>query len=611
MLKRIAAFFILVTFMFGLCCCSCVRQPSSDPTAEPIGASYPPEGHLPILSPGASADGTSEDAKFAEFDRRIFKEIVTGDEMTFHQFVTDAAFFDIDEATVEPGWGDYTYESYQAGIDWYRDALAELETMDRSMLSQRNAIAYDTLRITFSLGVEGADYYYFNEPLTPSNGDHTSLPLSLSLFEIANRGDIEVYLSLLEDLPRYLGQIERFEVEKAQRNIFMTENALDQVIETCSNYVAEGDDSFLIFSFSEKLDASGIDMSKEEKAQYAQRNKDAVTQRLLPAYAKLANTLDSLRDSCRDNIGLSAFGDQYAEYFKYMVRKNAACAGSYDVMSALLGQSCDETYALLYGAMLSHPDALYNYGAHITTGSIDSDMTCIREITDEFYPPIAEQYIEYQQVPEALSDSFSPAAYMIPAFDDPTRNVILLNFGDDASDQLFTLAHEGFPGHLYQTQYFRSCEGLSLVQQLLAPIGYSEGWAVFSEALVASECDELDEGLCTITQYDSLWSGTLMPAYISLQVNAEGWTREDVRELMKNFNMGGDEFDDYIDVLYEYAVDMPFTFIPYAFGYSYTCDLYSSASEAGGFEPKEYFDRYLSFGPCYYNQLYTLLELDS
>ncbi len=614
MIKRIAALFASIILLLGLCSCSCGPAPAPGPQHSPetMETAAPPTAPSTASAPDATAAPMkTADELFIEFDRRIFEEIVTADEMTFHQFVRDAESFGIDETAVEAGWGDYTYESYQEGIDWYRDSLSELETIDRSKLSAQNAIAYDNLKITFTMGVEGADYYYFDEPLTPSNGDHTSLPLSLSLFEIADADDIEIYLSLLEDLPRYLGQIEQFEVEKAQNNIFMTENALDQVIASCRKYVGEGENSFLITSFSDKLNDPQLGISDAEKSEYIERGRAAVKDRLLPAYDKLANTLDSLRDSCRENAGLSSHGERYTEYFKYMVKKNAACTDSYAAMHSLLSDSCDETYALMYNTILSYPDALDNYGAAMTTGSIQSDMSFIKGVTEQLYPSIAEQTVEYQQVPEALSDSFSPAAYMMPAFDDPARNIILLNFGDNTSDQLFTLAHEGFPGHLYQTQYFRNKEGLSLTQQLLAPIGYSEGWAVFSETMVASQCSELGIGLCTLTQYDSLWSGTLIPAYVSLQVNNAGWTRDDVQELLANFNMGGDEFNDYIDTLYEYAVDMPYTFMPYAFGYSYTYDLYTKASSAKGFEPKEYFGRYLDCGPCYYNQMYTLLELDS
>lgn len=613
MIKRIAALFVLIIFLLSLCSCTRGSAPTPGPESPAADETSVPSAVLPT-GPAPDAESSpmkTEDDIFVEFDRRIFEEIVTADEMTFHQFVVDAESLGIDEANVEAGWGDYTYEAYQEGIGWYRDALSELEAIDRSGLSVQNAIAYDSLQIAFSIGVDGADYYYFNEPLTPSNGDHTSLPLTLSLFEIADRDDIETYLSLLEDLPRYLEQIEQFEVEKAQNNIFMTENALDQVIASCRKYVSEGENSFLITGFNDKLNDPQLGISDAEKSGYIERSRAAVADQLLPAYDRLASTLDSLRGSCRESTGLSSYGEPYTEYFKYMVKKNAACTDSYTVMYTLLSDCCDETYALIYNTILSHPDALDNYGAAMTTGGIQSDMDCIKDITERLYPPIAEQTIEYQQVPEALSDSFSPAAYMMPAFDDPARNIILLNFGDDASDQLFTLAHEGFPGHLYQTQYFRGKEGLSLSQQLLAPTGYSEGWAVFSESMVASQCSELGVGLCTLTQYDSLWSGTLMPAYVSLQVNNAGWTRDDVRELLMNFNMGGDEFSDYIDALYEYAVDMPYTFMPYAFGYAYTNDLYMKASQADGFEPKEYFSRYLNCGPCYYNQIYTLLELDS
>ncbi|WP_289445788.1 DUF885 family protein, partial [Klebsiella pneumoniae] len=43
-----------------------------------------------------------------------------------------------------------------------------------------------------------------------------------------------------------------------------------------------------------------------------------------------------------------------------------------------------------------------------------------------------------------------------------------------------TLAHEGYPGHLYQTTYYAS-QNPSPIRSLLNFGGYVEGWATYAE----------------------------------------------------------------------------------------------------------------------------------
>ena len=71
---------------------------------------------------------------------------------------------------------------------------------------------------------------------------------------------------------------------------------------------------------------------------------------------------------------------------------------------------------------------------------------------------------------------------MIPEIDNISENVIYLNEGyvrDDLS-MFTTLAHEGYPGHLYQTVYYASGNP-DPVRNLFSFGGYVEGWATYAE----------------------------------------------------------------------------------------------------------------------------------
>src|SRR5699024_8380814 len=86
-------------------------------------------------------------------------------------------------------------------------------------------------------------------------------------------------------------------------------------------------------------------------------------------------------------------------------------------------------------------------------------------------------------VHESMEDYLSPAFYLTPPLDTGSPNVIYINrSGRNPNLELFTtLAHEGFPGHLYQTVYFASCRP-SDIRYLINCSGYVEGWATYIES---------------------------------------------------------------------------------------------------------------------------------
>lgn len=89
-----------------------------------------------------------------------------------------------------------------------------------------------------------------------------------------------------------------------------------------------------------------------------------------------------------------------------------------------------------------------------------------------------------------MEDYLSPAFYLTPPLDTGTPNVIYINrSGRHSGPELVsTLAHEGFPGHLYQTTSFASCQPED-IRYLISCGGYVEGWATYVESCLPSYAD--------------------------------------------------------------------------------------------------------------------------
>ncbi len=559
-------------------------QPTEGPTEEP------PEEPL------------DANAAFEELDLELFRELVTSSADSYNQYiVSNPAKFGIDPEDVERGWGGdyYTPNSNAEYMDACREVLAELENIDREELTDRNKYAYDAIKRHFESALLFEDYELYDEPLTPMNGLHTSLPLSLVCFNFRKAEDFETYVYLLEDMPRIINQLAQFEQDKADSGLFMTETALDQVLESLRGFAEKGEDCFLISYFDTVAEqAEELGLESESIAELRRRNDEAVLNGILPAYAALAATLEANREKCSEFVGASKVSEEARNYFDLSVQQESGCFDDIDTIINKVADMGDNIFAEMYYAVQSDPSVLDRYGEEITFGSIEDDMEWLEYFTELLYPAAPQHNVKYITIPDDIAEDFSPAAYLTPAFDDYYFNTILINPTADDDSRLLTLAHEGVPGHMYQFLYFRNMKGLSLSQQVLEPTGCAEGWTVFTEYFVAANCDDIGWQYCTMMNAESIYGNVFLPAYISLQVNHNRWTVSDVERFLNTSGMG-----EYADIFYEYAITMPTYAMSYAVGFAYMYDLYYDENPQDISSLKAYFEKLLSFGPTYLDLL--------
>ena len=601
-MKRIIALLLALIMLFSLAACTGKNKNTEAPSISPDTTS-PTETATPVPTPEPTEAPVYSDADlaFMDFDKELFISIVTSDGLSFHQYVKDPASFGIDEADVERGWGDFSYDSYLEGMNGDLELKAELEAIEYDQLSEYNKLAYDNIMLLINKSIDEGDTFYFSEPLTPLNGDHSMLPLMLTLYEINDREDIENYLTLLEDSGRYLGQIAQFETEKAEKGMFMTENALDQVIESCNKFVKAGKKFFLIGFFKDLMDENDFGLTEEERQAYINRNDDYILNELLPAYSNLVSTLESLRPKCSAFVGIKDRGEDALNWYINSIQSSGACYYDVSDIEERLGELCISTLYEMAYTLQTDNEIIRHYFDDVTSGSPEEDVDYLKSLIESTYPYLADQDISYVTVPDAIADEFSPAAYLVSAYDDPTRNIVMFNPSSDTDNLLFTLAHECYPGHLYQTQYFRGLPELSLSQQLLAPTGYTEGWAVMSEMFIADYTDEYYAPACKVVQLESTLINILLPAYCGLKINMDGWTKEQAMDYLSGFGL---DQDDYYEVINEYAINMPTYFFNYAIGYMCTKLIYDRANCNSDAENKEFFTEYLNYGPCVFNILF-------
>ncbi len=565
-----------------------VTTPAADPTAAP--------------EPDESARAEAE-AALKELDERMFAESVADDALSFHLTVAHPENFPL--ITDYPtGWGDFSYAGQEADNADNEAWLNELYAIDRSLLSDDSKITYDTLCQSLEENIEGSKYYYYNEVLDTLVGLHSNLPLNLVFYDMHNKADVENYLTLLADTPRYIGQVLAFEQEKSADGKFMRDHALDQVLEQIQDFIDARETCFLFATFDDFI-AEIDELSDDERAAYSERNEELVNA-LIDSYQVLYDGLEELRGTATTDGALYTYGEEGKAFFATELKYNACADITPEEALSILYDELEAQMGRIYTAVATDYTVSDRFGTvELSVGTTEENMEYLKKLMADYYPELPEHTLTFMDCPSELEDQFSPAAYLIPPVDDASENLIILNAKTLADDSMYldTLAHEGYPGHLYHYQYLRTLtDKTGYTRQALSLGGYYESWSQSGEAFFDNYNDKFGAPYCNFMNANTIMGNVILPAAISIEVNYFGKSADDMYELIANY-FGDEAAEELKDVYYDYAVENPFYFLEYALGYSIYQQKLREAQQLCGanFDLLSFHETYLNIGPTYFN----------
>ncbi|MBR1866270.1 MAG: DUF885 domain-containing protein [Lachnospiraceae bacterium] len=312
--------------------------------------------------------------------------------------------------------------------------------------------------------------------------------------------------------------------------------------------------------------------------------------------------------------GLSSLPDG-AAYYALLVKSNTGSDRSVPELIQMTEQTLKQTLGtVLQIALTDQPAYLYYVDHPLETcyESPDSILQVLSLMIREDYPILTNTpSYEIKSVPDSLASFLSPAFYMIPALDAYEDNTIYINalYTNTEKGNLFTtLAHEGFPGHLYQTVYFHEADPLP-IRHLIDYPGYVEGWATYAEINSFAFLDyPLDgDSLRSLYQSDTIINLALC-SRIDLGVNYENWTIEDVDQF---FHDNG--FNSYYAAdVYSYVVEAPATYLRYFIGYLEILELKNAYrnEQMEAYTEKDFHKALLDAGPGDFGTIRTYILQD-
>lgn len=526
---------------------------------------------------------TNANTAFRNFTLNLFKQEVASNTINLHYSLQEPVKYGITASPITLGSFDFNEASSLANLE---NLEAALHKFPYDTLSEENQLTYDILNHYFTEQKKSISYYLYEEPLSPVTGIHAQLPVLLAEYQFNNKEDVNTYLSLLETLPDYFSSLVRFEQQKSACGLFMSDSVADAVIEQCNAFVSMGDENYLLSTFEERL-KSVNGLSSKEQSQFIQRNKELLSSSILPAYTSLASSLASLKGSGKNTQGLCYFQDG-TDYYTHLVSVETGSNRSVEELKDMIQSQINADLVTSQQVLDKNPAILEE-----TTSVSENPETILQTLKSKIcnaFPDSVAVNVEVKYVPDALEEYLSPAFYLIPAIDNYENNTIYINGAHSLTDiSLFTtLAHEGYPGHLYQTTYFSNTNP-DPIRNLLSFPGYVEGWATYAE-MCSYYISPLEKDHATLLQKNnSIILGLYATADIG--IHYDGWSLE---EMSAFFSSYGIDDASVLQEIYEYIVGDPANYLTYYVGYLEMMGLKKEWDSS----QKEFHQKVLEIGPA-------------
>lgn len=533
---------------------------------------------------------------FEDFLHELFVDEMTSlSSINLHFTIEHPENYGIDK--LEPGWGEFNYMDTSEDEAEITQNLNELTAFDYDALTYEQQLIYDILKEYLEDEQGASEYLLFYSAFGPMSGLQSELPIIFSEYDLLEKSDIDDYISLLNSCYSYVETMCQYELYRMEQGYANSNYSIDNVIDQCNEFIS-ANPNCLRPVFEDKL--KGFDgLTDEEISRYMEQFDKGLNESLIPAYKNIITTLETIKKSNPSKGGRCNY-DNGKAFYEYLVKSETGSWRSIDELYKMINTDmlrCSGSISKLFKKNPSLINDMESYQYSVTDPS-EMLNGLIKALEEDFPAAVNDNYtINY--VPESLESAMNPAYYLIPPIDNLNKNNIYINnYEGYAHMDLFpTIAHEGFPGHMYQTTYFYS-QNPHYIRSLLDFNGYVEGWAEYVEFCYSYKYSGMDDYLAKAFEYNSLFSFGIY-CICDIGINYQGWNYEDTADYLEQYGLAEEEMEE----IYYTMVDEPAVYLRYYIGYLEIANLKKDAMKKLGsaFDVKEFHRFLLEIGPCQYD----------
>lgn len=541
---------------------------------------------------------------YKEFTNHLFCYEITSDSITCAYTLKNPQKYHIPK--LSPTMDSINPKKENKSLEIIENKLSEFQ---KKKLSNDDKLSLNLITNSLTLNAKLSEYPYYQELLGGTSGIQANLPVTFGEYPLHNKTDVENYLGLLKCIPSYFNDIIKYE-KRRSRNFdasLIYANAYEKTSKIYEGLQQENN-SFIL-TFSQRID-NIKELSPKQKQYYKRKNIKYVKKYVVPSYNHICEYLEKSSHFQLDSkkpYGLSSL-PKGKDYYSLLTKQSTGSSKSPQELITMTEAALKDAMGIVLQQAISNPE-LYKFYCEQSIDAPYKDPANILEALSLYirsdYPLLpSKPNFKVKNVAESLASSLSPAFYMIPEIDSYKDNTIYINplqIKSDDAHLFTTLAHEGFPGHLYQTVYFNSTHP-NPIRQILNYPGFVEGWATYVELNAYKYLDYPDKmhDLCSLYQAETIISLALSTR-VDIGVNYESWTLEDVNKYFES--LGFKSY--YCKDLYSYVTEAPSNYLSYFIGYLEFNELkeeYQNKMKEN-YTEIEFHKKILDVGPCDFDTL--------
>lgn len=497
-------------------------------------------------------NSTLDDNKdFDLFLDTIFDELVSDNYLYMHFNVADYKAMGIEKPEV--GFGHIVYGVDEEEFNKTEKQLEDLLAFDYDKLSLRQQYDYDLLHYSLLETLCGLEYSKYNLIFSSSSQFCDGIVTNLMEFAIYDEESEEDFLAVLKDVPNYINEAIEYSKQQSNDGLYHSDDMLDEEISYIDNLISSNGKS--IYEHYKEYDI------------YPEV-KELVENEVIPAFVTLKEYLNTLYGKTKsDKLALTKINKGYAEYT--YITNTSNNGDMYAIYTQLIEVYSDWVNNFI-NAYQNNEHILEDYEDFLNDDkainlSAEDMLEYLRNNSSKRY-----EYLEDANYVVSALDTLGDSTlgyYVSPPIDNLNQNVIRVNakINNEDYDQMSVfevMAHEGFPGHLYQNIYFQQ-KNPHKFRATQSFIGYTEGYADLA-AMDAIDMLNVDDGYKAVAKLNSItFNSHLLLSIVDLGVNYFGWDVNTIGNKLEKLFL-----DKAIaQPLYDMVVAMPGTFVRYGVGY--------------------------------------------
>ena len=492
-----------------------------------------------------------DNAEFDAYLDTIFDELVSDNYLYMHFNVADYKAMGIEKPEV--GFGHIVYGVDEEEFNKTEKQLEDLLAFDYDKLSLRQQYDYDLLHYSLLETLCGLEYSKYNLIFSSSSQFSDGIVTNLMEFAMYDEESEEDFLVVLKDVPNCINEAIEYSEQQSNDGLYHSDDMLDEEISYIDNLISSNGKS--IYEYYKEYDI------------YPEV-KELVENEVIPAFVTLKDYLNTLYGKAKsDKLALTKINKGYAEYT--YITNTSNNGDMYAIYTQLIEVYSDWVNNFI-NAYQNNEHILEDYEDFLNDDKVinlsaEDMLEYLRNNSSKRY-----EYLEDANYVVSALDTLGDSTlgyYVSPPIDNLNQNVIRVNakINNEDYDQMSVfevMAHEGFPGHLYQNIYFQQ-KNPHKFRATQSFIGYTEGYADLA-AMDAIDMLNVDDGYKAVAKLNSItFNSHLLLSIVDLGVNYFGWDVNTIGNKLEKLFL-----DKAIaQPLYDMVVAMPGTFVRYGVGY--------------------------------------------